>query len=207
MKLVNLSIKIFVGIVLISFIVASNTENKNELTSTTSSESENNLNHGIFLNDKLFKYKNAKKASLSKSKLNTAKAKNQIAKKTTTTSTTKNAKVANSNTATVKSTSTANTKSNNNPNSHHVMDGAILHKGWIKYIKFSVKNGNESNHPTIFKENRQFTEQPKYFPNANLQSKKNGIYEFIRDPNYFLLFVFENHVNIVSSLQVRIKNK
>lgn len=208
MKLVNLSIKVFIGFALFTmiFTFSTSTENKSNLkssvsakasatvsatsTATVSSESEMNLNHGIFLNDRLFKYKNAKK-NLSKTKsrsLNKNPPQNQNQAK--------------------KSTNQNNNQNNQgkpNGNSNgktKTFEGPILHKSWIKYFKYSGKVGMESSHPNSFKINRQFYEQPKYFPNADLKTKKDGFYEYIRDPKYFFLHLFENMVGITSSRHV-----
>lgn len=218
MKLVNLSIKICIGIILCTIVLSNSSENQNEISSTSSSSSasELNLNHGIFLNDKLFKYKNAKKA-LSKSKnKNLAKNKNTSTlnmkgksantnlSKTNLKKTPGNNNNKASNNAASQSAHAAN---QNNPGKTKQIEGPILHKGWIKYFKYSGKEGNGTKHPDSFKENRQFFEQPKYFPNANLKQKKDGQYEFIRDANFFFLHLFENNLSINSSLHVRENKK
>ena len=198
MKLVNLSIKIFISIILVTFIVASTTENSAEMTSTVSSESE--LNHGIFLNNKVFKYKNAKKAVLTKTKAKTAAvAKNQVAnkvavKKAATTTSTNTNKVANT-AAVKKQTPTYNSEKTINS------DGPILHKCWVQYFKYAEVGGKKN---LGFKENLQFYEQPKFFPNADLNTKKDGLWEYIRTKNSFFLHLFESMVSFTSSRHVRI---
>ena len=176
MKLVNLSIKIFIGIILCTIVFSLNSENKSANTASVATES--NLNHGIFLNDKLFKYKNAKK-SLSKTKSkNAEEAKLTVKKQTPPAPKTTTAKPV-------------------------VVNGPILQKGWIKYFKFSGKGGSSVKHPDSFKENKQFYEQSKFFTNATLKEKNNGIFEFIRDPHFFFLHLFEHIITLNSSLHVR----
>ena len=179
MKLVNLSIKIFIGIILCTIVFSLNSENKSANTASVATES--NLNHGIFLNDKLFKYKNAKK-SLSKTK-------------------TKNAEEAK---LTVKKQTPAPAPKTTAPaKAPLVINGPILQKGWIKYFRFSGKGGSSVKHPDSFKENKQFYEQSKFHPNVTLQEKQNGIFEFIRDPHFFFLHLFEHIIALNSSLHVR----
>jgi hypothetical protein len=189
MKLVNLSIKILVGIILFTFIISLSSENKSTITST----SESNLSHGIFLNDKLFKYKNLKK-NQGKIK-STAKLSSLSRNKNPTQTATPN--------PTSNQPSAPSSKLGNQSTTKNTDSGLILHKGWIKYFKYYGKNGVSTKYPNSFKENKQFFEQSKYFPNADLKAKKDGIYEYISDPNYFFLDLFENSVTINSSLQVR----
>ena len=75
-----------------------------------------------------------------------------------------------------------------------------MQKGWIKYFRFSGKNGSSVKHPDSFKENKQFYEQAKFFPNATLKEKKDGFFEFIRDPHFFFLHLFEQIITLNSSL-------
>lgn len=194
MKLVNLSIKLFVGIVLVTFIVASSTENSSEMTSTVSSESE--LNHGIFLNDKLFKYKNTKKAALTKSKAKTTavtKSQATTAKKATT-----------SNKVAAKKDIVSGTDQTKNLKTHMSEktikeDGPILQKCWMKYFKNTIDKQNKN---VSFIENRQFFEQPKYYPNYNRDAKLNGEWEFIRDKHFFRIHLFENMISVTTSRHV-----
>jgi hypothetical protein len=76
--------------------------------------------------------------------------------------------------------------------------GPILQKGWIKFFKFSTRYGTVL--PNSFTINTQFYEQKKYFPNADLKKKVDGVYEFIRDNKFFFLHLFENKLSINSSL-------
>lgn len=198
MKLVNLSLKIFIGIILVTLVFSFNTENKSAVSASvsSSSSSESNLNHGIFLR----KYKKV----VSKSKTtNTNLNKNQNRAKTSV-ATNKFAKKVN-NTPVNNTPSTPNQPTGGNNQKTIKIDGPILHKGWIKYYKIFGKSGLELKHPDFFKENSQFFEQPKYFPNADLNSKRDGIYQFIRDKNYFFLHLFENMISINSSLNVNKK--
>merc|ERR1712032_295563 len=184
MKLVNLSIKFFIGIILFTTVFSSNSENTSAVT--VSSSNESNLNHGIFLNNKIFKSKSAKNA-LSKSKSKNAVSANITVKKVTPTTKTTAPK-------------TSNNQSSGNNAKPQVINGPILQRGWVKYFKFSGKGGSGVKHPDSFKENKQFYEQYKFFPNANLKEKKDGIFKFIRDPNYFFLHLFEQIITINSSL-------
>jgi len=215
MKLVIFPIKIFIGIILLTCVITFSTENKSKsaITSTaaSSSSSESNMNHGIFLNARLFKNKNLKK-NLSKSKSKTASTnKNTVANKaaTTTAAKTKSSttlKNPNPNPNPPKKPENAQSNVANNKQKTHVFEGPILHKGWIKFFKYSAKNGVDAKHPNSFKENRQFFEQAKHFPNADLKTKKDGFFEFIRDNHYFFLSLFENLIAINSSLYVRTLN-
>lgn len=182
MKLVNLSIKILVGIILLTFIISSSSENKSKITSTSTVATESNLNHGIFLNDKVFKYKNLKK------NLNRIRSKSEPAA----------APIA----PATPSAPSDPTSTGGNQSAKKQESGPILERGWIKYFRYKGKNGI----PKEFKVNNQFYEQSKYFPNANLKAKKDGMNQYISDKNYFFFFLFENSFTINSSLLVR-KNK
>ena len=213
MKLVIFPIKIFIGIILLTCVITFSTENKSKsaITSTaaSSSSSESNMNHGIFLNARLFKNKNLKK-NLSKSKSKTASTnKNTVANKAATTTAAKtksSTTLKNPNPNPPKKPENAPSNVANNKQKTHVFEGPILHKGWIKFFKYSAKNGVDAKHPNSFKENRQFFEQAKHFPNADLKTKKDGFFEFIRDNHYFFLSLFENLIAINSSLYVRTLN-
>jgi len=213
MKLVIFPIKIFIGIILLTCVITFSTENKSKsaITSTaaSSSSSESNMNHGIFLNARLFKNKNLKK-NLSKSKSKTASTnKNTVANKAATTTAAKtksSTTLKNPNPNPPKKPENAQSNVANNKQKTHVFEGPILHKGWIKFFKYSAKNGVDAKHPNSFKENRQFFEQAKHFPNADLKTKKDGFFEFIRDNHYFFLSLFENLIAINSSLYVRTLN-
>jgi hypothetical protein len=192
MKLINLPIKFFIGIILLTIIFCNNSENKNSITVTltTNLQEKNNLNHGIFLTEKLFKSKLANK-NLSKKSMTVTKT-NILTKE----------KEKEKGKSKINLTKNKTTKLNNQSNNPISFTGPILHKSWIKYIKFSGKLGLKKNLPTSFNENEQFFQQMKYFPKANLESKKDNLYEYIRDKQYFFLYLFENVISINSSLQV-----
>jgi hypothetical protein len=204
MKLVNLTIKVLIGIILLTFIISLSSENKSKITSTLTSTStitstsQSNLNHGIFLNDKVFKYKNLKKnLGMIKSKSSSGTG-SRDPTQTATPNASVNANPNNSpNPTSTQSSAEGNKDANMNKDS-----GSILHQGWVKYFKYYAKNGNAISYPDSFRENKQYYEQSKYFPNADLKAKKNGIYEHISDPKYFFLHLFENLVTINSSLYV-----
>lgn len=195
MKLVILP-KIFIAIILLTFVLSNNTENKGTSSNSLESKEKNelNLNHGIFLNQKLFKSKaaTAKKATIKKSK-----AKNKTSKS--------NLSSANKSKNNPSSTSGSNTPQNNKNNSNSKsmdLSGPILNQGWIKYFKYSGKNGQKMN-VSGFKENEQFYEQRKFFPNVDLKEKKNGNFEYIRDKEYFFFSLFESVLSINSSLHFK----
>jgi len=264
MKLNTFPTKIFIGIILFAFVLSNNTENEtiSAVTNTANSQDKSNLNHGIFLKEKMFKSKAAKKNALKNKKITsnlsskTSSGNNLTKSKSTfgtnsksTFGTNSKSTVATKSKSTVgtnlkstvgtnsKSTVGTNSKSTVGTNSKSTvatnlkstlgtslksktstnvvgrndekpweLEGPILQQSWIKYFKYTVKDGNKNILPSNFKENEQFFEQAKYFPNANLEEKKNGIYKYNRDSKFFILYLFENLISINSSLYVKINS-
>lgn len=199
MKLVNFSIKIFIGLLLlISVAVCFKTEN----TFSSESRSETALNHGIFMKDKVFKYKGKKAVSKSKSfstKKASSNSKNRLEQSPLPSATAPTPAAAS---AAAGSASSSSNSSSSGSNKSAQPSGPILHKGWIKFFKFSTRYGTVL--PNSFSINTQFYEQLKYFPNADLKKKVDGVFEFIRDNKFFFLHLFENKLTINSSLHVNI---
>lgn len=84
-------------------------------------------------------------------------------------------------------------------------NGSIIHKGWVKYFKFS----NEALTiltPKEFLKNPGFYQQRKYFPKEDF-SKPNseGEFEFIRNENYFYITIFPGYILFNQSKKVIIQ--
>lgn len=178
MKLFNLITKLVASVIIgnIIFAMCSENTNTNHLANknTSTEKTKANLNSGIFLTEKVFKYKNVKKAAAHNS--------NQ-----------------NQNTARTKSTVKSNTF---NRVSDEEINGPILHKGWVKYFKYSDGAINAPL-PKGFEINPEFDEQKKYHRDEDYkQSNLDGTFDLIRDKNYFYLHLFENVVTINSSREV-----
>jgi hypothetical protein len=80
---------------------------------------------------------------------------------------------------------------------------SVLFSGWVKFLKYN-ENVEANKTPKLFTENNLFFEQPKLYPNQDLNVLDiDGQAKFIRDKNYFWLNVFKGSVNIISSKTVR----
>jgi len=175
MKLFNNFLKFLVSIFIVNFISVMCFENTNTaLMNNKNTFTENSkLNGGIFMTERVFKYKNVKKA----------RAENRH--NTRYTSNIQNNNGLNLNSG-IKTQTTLNKKAK-------MIDGnqPILFRAWIKYFKYSDGIINTPV-PKGFNFNPEFYEQKKYYPNDDYQKRnKEGQYDFIRDKNYFYLTLFQ----------------
>lgn len=180
MKLINLVTKLIASVILGNIIFAMCSENTNtiQITNQNTFSEKAKVNSEIFLREKVFKYKNVKKASTHNQ--NTIQ-----------------------NRAAVKSTE--KTKNKNRVKDIET-NGPILHQGWVKYFKYSDGAINVPL-PKGFEINTEFEEQKKYHRDENYSQKNlDGTYDLIRDKNYFYLNLFQNIVTINSSREVFIIN-
>lgn len=192
MKLNTLSTKILLGIILGNIFLALCAENTNtaSLSNKNQAKEKNHVNSEIFLTEKVFKYKNAKKTNL----------KSTYTSRSNTNSAHKNA-----------AQSQIKSETNSmNTNKNKVLDpevtGPVLHQGWVKYFKYSDGVLNAPL-PKGFDINPEFKEQKKHFPDEDYKERNpDGTYNFIRDQHYFYLHLFENIIAINSSKQVNFKS-
>lgn len=176
MKLFNLVTKLVATVIIgnIIFTLCSENTNTIQLANKNKLTEKSNLNSGIFLREKVFKYKNVKKAAAHGSN-------------------------SNHNTAAIKSTAKTNT---NNRVRDIETNGPILHQGWVKYFKYSDGQVNAPL-PKGFETNPEFDEQKKNHRDEDYsQRNTDGTFNYIRDKNYFYLNLFENVVTINSSREV-----
>jgi len=153
-------------------------ENTNTIQSANKNKNTSlekaNLNSEIFLREKVFKYKNVKKTSAHNSNTN-------------------------QNTSAIKSSIKTNAKTRVK---EIKIKGAILHKGWVKYFKYSDGAINAPL-PKGFEINPEFDDQKKSHRDEDFKQKNlDGTFDLIRDKNYFYLHLFENVVTINSSREV-----
>ncbi len=81
--------------------------------------------------------------------------------------------------------------------------GTIMHKGWVKYFKFTNQNVNKVT-PKEFIKNPAFYEQMKYFPKEDFTAKNSdGVYEYIRGENFFYLSIFPGYFIFNQSKKVK----
>lgn len=188
MKLFTNTSKILLLVVLGNIILALCSENTNTnlLTNQNMSTEKIGLNSGIFLTEKAFKYK-------------TKKSKDQSLY---TTSLNANFKNRNEKSSTEAQAHSLNTNSLKNENKGFQLTEAILHQGWIKYFKYSDGAINKPL-PKGFVVNQEYSEQKKKYPKYDYNKlNTDGTYDFLRDENYFYLYLFAKTVTIVSSKQV-----
>lgn len=188
MKLVNLSTKIFLGIILANIIFAICAENTNtaNLSNKNKIKEKNHVNSEIFLTEKVFKYKNAKKLNLKSTY--TSRSNTNLSHKNTV-----QAKV---------KMETISLNQIQNKALDPEITGPVLHQGWIKYFKYSDGVLNAPL-PKGFDVNPEFAQQKKNFPDENFKEMNvDGTFDFIRDQHYFYLHLFENIIAINSSKQV-----
>jgi hypothetical protein len=176
MKLFNLVTKLIASVIIGNIIFAMCSENTNTIQSAIKNTflEKANLNSEIFLREKVFKYKNVKKASAHNSNTNQY-------------------------TSAIKSSSKTNAKTRIK---EIKIKGAILYKGWVKYFKYSDGAINAPL-PKGFEINPEFDEQKKSHRDEDFKQKNlDGTFDLIRDKNYFYLHLFENVVTINSSREV-----
>jgi hypothetical protein len=90
-------------------------------------------------------------------------------------------------------------------NTSDLASGTIRFKAWVQYFKYSDCELSATNTPTMFYENKEYSNQIKSNPNVNLNEvDQDRTLKYIKLPTYFWLTVFDNYLNILTCKQVLI---
>lgn len=80
----------------------------------------------------------------------------------------------------------------------NIGQGPIYFKSWVKYFKYA-SDEYSGNKPRAFFKNMEFYQQPRKYPNTDLNKQQDGLNMYIKSEMYFYMLVFYDRVQILSS--------